>query len=48
MFGIPVWQFVMGSYLIVLFFALYVLNGVWFYKILQHVKRNVGPKEEKK
>ena len=39
-FGVPLWQFCVGIYLIILFGVFYILNLVWFTGILKHVKRS--------
>lgn len=39
LFGVPVWQLIIGLYLIALFVIFYILNLVWFMGILKHVKR---------
>ena len=39
LFGVPLWQLVIGLYLIALFVIFYILNLVWFMGILEHVKR---------
>jgi hypothetical protein len=41
LFGVPLWQFLLGIYLIVLFAVFYVLNLVWFKGILKHVLRSL-------
>jgi signal transduction histidine kinase len=41
LFGVPLWQFLLGIYLIVLFAVFYVLNLVWFRGILKHVVRSL-------
>ena len=41
-FGVPMWQFCIGIYLIILFGVFYILNLVWFTGILKHVKRSFG------
>jgi hypothetical protein len=40
-FGVPLWQFFLGIYLIILFGVFYILNLVWFWGILKHVKRSI-------
>lgn len=47
--GVPLWQFLLGIYLIVLFAVFYVLNLVWFRGILRHVVRSLssGSREER-
>jgi hypothetical protein len=42
LFGVPLWQFLLGIYLIVLFAVFYVLNLVWFRGILKHVVRSLS------
>lgn len=39
-FGVPLWQFCLGIYLIVLFVIFYILNLYWFVGIVKHVKRS--------
>jgi signal transduction histidine kinase len=41
LFGVPLWQFLLGIYLIVLFAVFYVLNLVWFRGILKHAVRSL-------
>ena len=41
LFGVPLWQLLLGIYLIVLFAVFYVLNLVWFKGILRHVVRSL-------
>ena len=41
-FGVPLWQFCLGIYLIVLFIVFYILNIYWFVGIVKHVKRSFG------
>lgn len=41
LFGVPLWQFLLGIYLIVLFAVFYVLNLVWFKSILKHALRSL-------
>ena len=37
----PVWQIILGFYLIGLFVAINILNVIWFAGILKHVQRNM-------
>jgi hypothetical protein len=37
----PVWQIILGFYLIALFVVINVLNVMWFTGILKHVHRNL-------
>ena len=45
LFTTPLWQLVMGLYLIGLFVSIYILNVVWLKSIIAHVRRNLNKGE---
>ena len=45
-FGVPVWQSLMGGYMILVFVMLYILNIVWFIALIGHLKRTFYPRRK--
>jgi len=41
-----VWRIILGFYLIILYVVINILNVIWFYGILKHVRRNISGSRE--